>query len=166
MKASSVKRHLEKLGVTMEKISPLKDGRRWSTKLNGPSPETALFSKASHALRYWDARSRAQVPLLVALEARVRSGITLEDIADLEQWVSGNQACPDFVDRAFRAPQPSPYRPTPRDITKLCATYGPISSPWIKSFAKLARAHLGRNNKIDLNPKWMWGTIRGNEKGN
>lgn len=164
MKAPSVKGHLEKLGVTMEKISPLKDGRRWSTKLNGPAPETALFSKSSHALRYWDARSRAQVPLLVALEARVRSGITLEDIAALEQWASGNQACPDFVDRAFRAPQPNPYRPTLRDMAMLCEMYGPISSSWTKSFVKLAREHLGHNNAIDSNPNWIWGKASGREE--
>jgi len=164
MNASSVKRHLEKLGVTMEKISPPKDGQRWSTKLTGSSPEIALFSKSSHALRYWDARSRAQVPLLLALEARVSNGITLDDVTALEQWALGNMTCPNFIDRAFNAPLPNPYRPSLRDMAMLCEMYGPISSSWTKSFVKLAREHLGHNNAIDSNPNWIWGKASGREE--
>lgn len=165
MKASNIKRHLAKLGVTMDKIIPPRDRQRWSTTLHGSAPETTTFPNASHALRYWDARSRAQVPLLLALEARVRSGMNLDDIKALEDWALGNKPWPHFIESAFTAPPSLAHWLRPQDIARLCAIYGPISAPWIKSFVALAKAHARRDNEIDSDPKWIWGATNESEEG-
>jgi hypothetical protein len=165
MKASNIQRHLKKLGVTMEKIIPPKDGQRWSTILHSSAPETIQFSNALHAFRYWDALSRAQIPLLTALEEKIASGMTDEDIATLDEWAQGNQACPDFIDCALSNPPSNPRARSPDEVAELCAIYGPISSPWVASFVKLARVHASSKNGVDSSQKWIWGKSRGREEG-
>lgn len=164
MLTKDIKDHLEALGVSLTRLDHPNDGRKWSTTLHGRANEAILFSSASHALRYWDVKSRAQLPALCALEARARSGISNEDIVALEDWILHKLQPPEFMNSAFGTSPPEPPPLSRSDMRKLCKIYGPISSSWIASFIELSKRGIAEVHGIHLDPDRLRG--RASDGGN
>lgn len=157
MRIESINRHLDALGITLERVVRPQNENRWSTTLRSAIPEIYLFSSAIHALRYWDTRSRDQISMLTALDQLARHGITQEQVANLRRWANLEIAPPAFLSAALEDDSSQQQIFSHQDMRHLCATHGPISSSWLRSSLHRRDDNIAKGKDVDSCSQWIWG---------